>query len=299
MAAKEQAMFEDGIHEPIALEGVDFSTQSHVQEENAYQAEDSVSFNTPVYQASRTQSVASQKGNQDNTAQVFLTEQTEHEVFSSGEAGGFYTHPQKTGYEADYIARYARPSEPISRQGVRFDSEGNVFSDNSDTLMGYVPDGQTASASPPMTVRAETKGGGQYYEPVHPGIDYQEMSKRYGWDEQPSDENSENANSKGEYQWNSEDEINQGPPVSRRRAGERESRRRARRGESPLSKVAKNISATAKKVGKKLVADEEEEIGFDKLLPPVDKRHAFHGPVYPGSWQEKTAVKQRSANREE
>jgi hypothetical protein len=58
--------------------------------------------------------------------------------------------------------------------------------------------------------------------------------------------------------------------------------RKARTDSTPLSRVKSGLSRIAQRAGKVLTVDDEEANKIlDGLPPPIDKRRAFHAPVYP------------------
>jgi hypothetical protein len=141
----------------------------------------------------------------------------------------------------------------------------------------------------------------QKEERIHPGIDYQELSRKYGWHvpmqqagQAPTDEQEEQ-----EQTWDSgglENFAPYRPPAPPPAAEPRPRNERARKSKqerTPIEKVRNSLLGRAvKRAGKVLTVDDEESGKLlDGLPPPIDKRRAFHAPVYPTKMGQSPAPK--------
>lgn len=314
MPPKEQAAFERGIYEPVHIdEGILSPPPVYRDEETAGQ--NTVGgFYDPEPDEPYPQTVSM---TYDPWAQEASAPETESTTLGEEIPPAIYARPRKADYQEEYVAQFAPPTsetvavepqpplaEPSAAAPVVGSEQAAPWAD-APTMVGYVP---LRSAEPRQEVAHYEKAVDEELDgPVHPGIDYQEMSKRFGWDEasaveadswtqeppapEPEEEEG-NPDFQADDLWDTqglETFSPYAPPpvpasVKRRERGGRTNKRN----EGPLRKAAKGISTVAKKAGKIFAADEDEqEVRFGALPPPVDKRHAFHGPVYPPSWRGK------------
>lgn len=143
--------------------------------------------------------------------------------------------------------------------------------------------------------------------PVHPGINSQEFSRRFGWQTKPrteyykeamaspktnaSKQETEDSGEAWEFQSLEEFAPYSPPPVvevpvsiPNQEAGAWQEKEI---GDRPLGVLKSGLRRLARKAGRVLTVDDEEEGKIlDGLPPPIDKRRAFHAPVYPSGWKE-------------
>jgi hypothetical protein len=199
--------------------------------------------------------------------------------------------PRMTDYQEQYVRRFARP-EPQMQATTEWQEDPSE--EWAEPQQVYLPEQEAAqdteSWAPEPTVQSQD-------EPIHPGIDYQALSRQYGWHrevqnmdaqnlEEPAMADEEQRNEQNKSAWNFSGLENfspyraPAPPTEREQRTERS--RKTRADSTPLSRVKSGLSRIAKHAGKVLTVDDEEAGKIlDGLPPPIDKRRAFHAPVYP------------------
>lgn len=199
--------------------------------------------------------------------------------------------PRKADYQEQYVRRFARPEpEP---QATAFWQE-DPSEEWTEPQQVYLPEQE---ALPEEENWAPEPNAQSPDEPIHPGIDYQALSRQYGWhrevqntDMQPWDGEDtvegEQPPEQAGTAWNFSGLENFSPYRAPALPAEREQRaeraRKTRADSTPLSRVKSGLSRIAKHAGKVLTVDDEDANKIlDGLPPPIDKRRAFHAPVYP------------------
>ncbi len=199
--------------------------------------------------------------------------------------------PRKADYQEQYVRRFARPEpEPVP---------DNVYDpvpvdDWTNTSAANEPVYDATSQDEYWAPQREEDAANQ---PIHPGIDYQAMSREYGWHVEKAD----NSQSSGkqpsqtmtghadDQSWDFSGMDNFAPyhspeiPKANVQRPERTERTKKQKSEtSSLNKVRNSLSRIAQRAGKVLTVDDEQAGKLiDGLPPPIDKRRAFHAPVYP------------------
>lgn len=244
-----------------------------------------------------------------------------------------HARPRKADYQEQYIRRFARPeAEPAPLEQEYTQPYGADVPNWQNEPEAYFnePEAEPAQEAYPPEYNAENErdayseepslsssGESEPFwddgapppqtppdqeEPIHPGIDYKELSLKYGWHvpaQQPGEQDGqglldgqEEQQAEQEEPWDFGGMENFAPyrppaPPSAAEARPRNERaRKAREGQSPLQKVRNGLGRVVKRAGKVLAVDDEEAGGMlDGLPPPIDKRRAFHAPVYPQKGQ--------------
>jgi len=200
--------------------------------------------------------------------------------------------PRKADYQEQYVRRFARPEmEPEEST----DLMGDPIEDWSEPQQEYVPETvQEEESWAPETPSISSD------QPLHPGIDYQALSRQYGWHkdgQNPGMQTLEQNMSEEQLRerdtqessgpaWNFSGLVNfspyraPAPPPEQEQCSERA--RKIHEGSTTLSRMKSGLSRIAKRASKVLTVDDEETGKLiDGLPPPIDKRRAFHAPVYP------------------
>ncbi len=195
--------------------------------------------------------------------------------------------PRKADYQEQYVRRFARPEpEPQPEPAWQEEYDGG-WAEPQQELMPATENPPMEEAWAPETPESPSD------QPLHPGIDYQAMSRQYGWHQeapaapetQAPEDAAEPAREPSGPKWDFSGLENFTPyrapaPPGREQRGERA--RKARSDSTPLSRVKNGLSRIAQRAGKVLTVDDEEAGKIiDGLPPPIDKRRAFHAPVYP------------------
>jgi hypothetical protein len=199
--------------------------------------------------------------------------------------------PRMTDYQEQYVRRFARPEPQMQSTSVWQEDPSDEWTEPQQV---YLPEQEAAaeeeSWAPEPTAQSPD-------EPIHPGIDYQALSRQYGWHrdvqntdaqtlEEPAMPEEEQPQEQDKTAWNFSGLENFSPYRAPEPPTEREQRteraRKTRADSTPLSRVKNGLSRIAKHAGKVLTVDDEEASKIlDGLPPPIDKRRAFHAPVYP------------------
>lgn len=200
--------------------------------------------------------------------------------------------PRKMDYQEQYVRRFARPQAEEPQATTLWQEE--PVEDWPNEQQEYMGEPEPASEEESWVPEVPAPSADQ---PLHPGIDYQALSRQYGWhreteksgakapDELDAAEGEQPQEVAGPA-WNFSGLENFSPYRVPTPPAEREQRmertRKARTDNTPLSKVKSGLSRIAQRAGKVLTVDDEEESKLiDGLPPPIDKRRAFHAPVYP------------------
>lgn len=197
--------------------------------------------------------------------------------------------PRKPDYQEHYVRRFQRPVEETPPPPV-------FMEEPQEDMAGYPQEDMTA---PEMMNESESwapESVGQYSDqPLHPGIDYQALSRQYGWHHQAqeaspqdlpeadmSDRTERGAGSAWSFSGLDSFSPYRAPAPPQERGQRTERAAKSRAGNKPLSRVKSGLSRIAQRAGKVLTVDDEETGKLiDGLPPPIDKRRAFHAPVYP------------------
>ena len=201
--------------------------------------------------------------------------------------------PRKADYQEQYVRRFARPeaevpaAPPMPEETFGSWDEPPVSREEPQEELW--PREETDSEAENWAQDAPAPSLDQ---PLHPGIDYQALSRKYGWHqevqaqrEQTPDEPADEPQEQQGPSWNFSGLENFSPyrapaPPGHEQRSERA--RKARTDGTPLSRVKSGLSRIAQRAGKVLTVDDEEAGKLiDGLPPPIDKRRAFHAPVYP------------------
>ena len=242
-----------------------------------------------------------------------------------------HARPRKADYQEQYIRRFARPvADPVPQEQEYTQPYGADAPNWEDGPEAYLADAvaepepePTQEEYPPEYELENSQDSysansfqneadpfwddgtlpqtppAQEEEPIHPGIDYQELSRKYGWHvpvQQASgqaDQALVDGQEEQEQAWDSEGLTNFAPyrpPAAPSAAEPRPRNERARKSKqerTPVEKVRNSLLGRAvKRAGKVLTVDDEESGKMlDGLPPPIDKRRAFHAPVYPQKGQ--------------
>ncbi len=253
-----------------------------------YEAENDV--DTAWEEQNWDQTAALEQKNWDQTAQW---EQPEP-VYSrtpAVTADTIMARPRKADYQEQYVRRFARP-EPEPQPTSYWQEDPSE--EWTEPQQVYLPEQEAAAQEESWAPEQVSQSPD---EPIHPGIDYQALSRQYGWHQEVQNTDAQSLNvvdfaqeeqlkEQARDAWNFSGLENFSPyrapalPVEREQRTERS--RKARTDSTPLSRVKSGLSRIAKHAGKVLTVDDEEANKvLDGLPPPIDKRRAFHAPVYP------------------
>ena len=195
--------------------------------------------------------------------------------------------PRKADYQEQYVRRFARPESEPANEPVYANAQKDEWNDNA---APYEPAEQEAYWAPEIAEDAAD-------QPIHPGIDYQAMSRQYGWHIEKQDSNQKGTarpaqlgNEQLEDQaWDFSGMDNFSPyrspevPASYIQRSERNERAKKQKTDnSSFHRVKRGLSRIAQRASKVLTVDDDQSGKLiDGLPPPIDKRRAFHAPVYP------------------
>ncbi len=215
-------------------------------------------------------------------------------------ADTIYARPRKADYQEQYVRRFARP-EPELIEIPDAEEPPEYAQEPAAEYPQY-------SAGPPpdeYPEYAEEEPEGMRQEewapeappvpeelPLHPGIDYQALSRQYGWHAESAEPAVPKADppvkapqAQPSPAWDFSGLKSFAPysaPAPSAAKGQRSQRaQKAREGATPVNKMKTGLQRIVKKAGKALTVDDEENTLLDGLPPPIDKRRAFHAPVYP------------------
>ncbi len=200
--------------------------------------------------------------------------------------------PRKADYQEQYVRRFARPEPALPPEPVYEPVPQEDWSDvpQPDELLYDAPP-QEEYWAPEMTQDAGN-------EPIHPGIDYQALSRQYGWHvdrpaggqaapRQPAQRQTEQQPAEPGWDFSGLDGFTpyrapEMPSPQGQRPERAERTKKPKPEGKPLNKVRSGLSRIAQRAGKVLTVDDEQAGKLiDGLPPPIDKRRAFHAPVYP------------------
>ncbi len=216
--------------------------------------------------------------------------------------------PRKADYQEQYVRRFSRPqTEP---QALWQAEPREEWPNEQQEYFGELEAAQEEETWAPETPAASSD------QPLHPGIDYQALSRQYGWHgeteksdadvpEEPDMPEEEQPQESAGPSWNFSGLESfspyhaPAPPVEREQRMERA--RKVRTDHTRLSKVKSGLSRIAQRAGKVLTVDDEEDQSklIDGLPPPIDKRRAFHAPVYPNRPGSDPASKKKNPDFQE
>ena len=195
--------------------------------------------------------------------------------------------PRRPDYQEQYVRRFKRPEAELPAPPAwREESIEDWSALQRDAALeeGIIQEEESWAPS------AQDLNSDQ---PLHPGIDYQALSRQYGWHQdqqaalvtQAPEAAEEPSREPSGPKWDFSGLENFTPyrapaPPEREQRGERA--RKARGDSTALSRMKSGLSRIAQRAGKVLTVDDEEAGKLiDGLPPPIDKRSAFHAPVYP------------------
>jgi hypothetical protein len=199
--------------------------------------------------------------------------------------------PRKADYQEQYVRRFARPEPEQQAASVWQEDPSEEWTEPQQV---YLPEQEAAMQEESWAPEPAAQSPD---EPIHPGIDYQALSRQYGWHQEVQSTGAQTLaeeDSAQEVQPREQEEASwsftglenfspyrvPAPPVEREQRTERA--RKTRADSTPMSRVKSGLSRIAQRAGKVLTADDEESNKIlDGLPPPIDKRRAFHAPVYP------------------
>lgn len=200
-----------------------------------------------------------------------------------------FARPKKTDYQEQYVRRFSRPEpeqppEPAYEEPPEYVAEPAAgYEEYQENGLGDAAQEEWLPEAPPVPEDL----------PLHPGIDYQALSRQYGWHpgtaERPAlqaDPPAKAAREQSGPAWDFSGLRSFSPynaPAPAAAKGQRSQRaQKVREDATPLSRMKTGLKQIAQKAGKALTVDDDEESKLlDGLPPPIDKRRAFHAPVYP------------------
>ena len=209
----------------------------------------------------------------------------------SATADTILARPKKADYQEQYVRRFARPEPELVP----------------DTVYDPVPMDDWMNASAADEPISDPMQQDEYWapqltedtsnQPIHPGIDYMAMSREYGWHVEKSgftevsgvqveQDPAEQADDKN-WDFSGIDSFSpyrspEMPKPNAQRPERTERTKKPKAEGSSLNKVRSGLSRIAQRASKVLTVDDEQASKLiDGLPPPIDKRRAFHAPVYP------------------
>jgi hypothetical protein len=230
-------------------------------------------------------------GEEQNWEQTAAWEQPEPVYTPAVTSDTILARPRMTDYQEQYVRRFARPEPDPQAKSVWQEDPSEEWTEPQQV---YMPEQEAAAQEENW---APEPGPQSPDEPIHPGIDYQALSLKYGWHRKVQNTNGQSlAEENSDQEEQSEEPLNKAwnfsglenfspyrvpvPPAEREQRSERS--RKSRADSTPMSRVKSRLSRIAQKAGKVLTVDDEETNKIlDGLPPPIDKRRAFHAPVYP------------------
>ncbi len=198
--------------------------------------------------------------------------------------------PRKTDYQEQYVRRFARP-EPDTLAEPVYQEEPEM--DWADTAQEYTKETESAQEVESWTPEPSQ---GSFDQPLHPGIDYQALSRQYGWYKEVTNQDTQTMQEQDRTEEQRKEPVGPAwsfsglesfspyrapaPPAEREQRNERA--RKTRVENTPMSRVKSSLNRIAQRAGKVLTVDDEDANKIiDGLPPPIDKRRAFRAPVYP------------------
>ncbi len=256
---------------------------------------------TATWEQQNDQSETWEQQNMDQTAEweqqnvgqtaAFIQPEPVYSRTPAMTADTIMARPRKVDYQEQYVRRFARPEPEPQAASYWQEDPGEEWTEPQQV---YLPEQEAAAEEESWAPEPALQSPD---EPIHPGIDYQALSRQYGWhqDVQNTDAQTlkeedfaqeEQLKEQARDSWNFSGLENfspyrvPAPPTEREQRTERA--RKARTDSTPMSRVKSGLSRIAKHAGKVLTVDDEEANRvLDGLPPPIDKRRAFHAPVYP------------------
>ena len=215
-------------------------------------------------------------------------------VFSkpSASADTILARPRKADYHEQYVRRFARPQQELPPEPAYEPMQQDTWPE---PVQPYEP---AYDAAPQEEYWAPEITPDTASQPIHPGIDYQALSRQYGWQVdkaeggqppavQPGRNQPEEMPSDPNWDFSGLDSFApyRAPEVPKPNGQRPERTERAKKPKSdgsPMNKMRSGLSRIAQRASKVLTVDDDQAGKLiDGLPPPIDKRRAFHAPVYP------------------
>jgi hypothetical protein len=241
------------------------------------------------YEAGNDTDTAWEEQNWDQTA-AWEQPETVYSETPAVTSDTIMARPRKADYQEQYVRRFARPEPEPQATSVW---QADPSEEWTEPQQVYLPEQEAAVQEESWAPEPASQSPD---EPIHPGIDYQALSRQYGWHNQVQKMDAQTMEAEDTAQEKPQEQDRAAwdfsglenfapyhaptPPAEREQRAERA--RKARTDSTPMSRVKSGLSRIAQRAGKVLTVDDEEANKIlDGLPPPIDKRRAFHAPVYP------------------
>ncbi len=215
-------------------------------------------------------------------------------------ADTIYARPRKADYQEQYVRRFARPEPELieapdeqEQPGYAEEPAAEYSQYSAEPVADVYP--EQSEEEPEDTVQDEWAPEvppAPEELPLHPGIDYQALSRQYGWQADTAEPAAPQADPPAKVPqtqpnptWDFSGLKSFSPysaTAPSAAKGQRSQRaQKTRESATPITKMKTGLRRIAKRAGKAFTVDDEENTLLDGLPPPIDKRRAFHAPVYP------------------